>query len=495
LKAAADGRVFLALKPETDEIRLAVRAPGGGWSTFVVATIADDWGRPFLLLDEEHRNVFVFATAPKRDGAICMKASPMDAIAFQASGIGTPVIADPSMPRFNHVTSTKQSVNGTTGLVVIASNQGTERYWHHFDPLGGSPPAAPRAAFTADPAAGPRPLVVQFTDTSSGTPTAWSWDFGDGSFSTEQHPVHTYQSAGTYGVSLLVANALGSDTSTRPGLISAEAQPLTLTVTPVSDAHVHDQAPDSSYSSLTTLRVLNDTASRFHAYVKFFVPPTGRQIVSAKLRLFCVQISQDSGVVRVTGSDWDEPTLTWNNAPPLSGTPIGGLGSPVPGSWTELDVTPVVTRSGSVSFGIEKTGGHSTYYSSRQGSNPPELVLTLQSGPPGAPRAGFEAEPVSGSGPMTVQFFDTSNGPVSSWLWDFGDGSTSSVQNPSHAFAEPGNYRVSLTVSGTAGSNTLARPGFVRVHAPQPEGVRPADQQSVPFSVGSSGPFPAQRND
>ena len=50
----------------------------------------------------------------------------------------------------------------------------------------------PVASFTADVRSGTIPLTVQFTDTSSYTPTSWEWSFGDGSSSTEENPVHTY---------------------------------------------------------------------------------------------------------------------------------------------------------------------------------------------------------------------------------------------------------------------------------------------------------------
>jgi PKD repeat protein len=82
-------------------------------------------------------------------------------------------------------------------------------------------PTNPVASFTASPTSGPAPLAVQFTNTSTGSPTSWAWDFGDGASSTSQHPSHTYAAAGTYTVVLTVANAIGSDTVTRAGLISA----------------------------------------------------------------------------------------------------------------------------------------------------------------------------------------------------------------------------------------------------------------------------------
>ncbi|WAI01767.1 PEGA domain-containing protein [Methanogenium organophilum] len=64
--------------------------------------------------------------------------------------------------------------------------------------------------FTATPVAGYPPLMVTFTDLTTGSPTAWLWDFGDGATSTEQHPVHTYQCIGFYTVSLTATNAYGA---------------------------------------------------------------------------------------------------------------------------------------------------------------------------------------------------------------------------------------------------------------------------------------------
>ena len=71
-------------------------------------------------------------------------------------------------------------------------------------------PAPPLVAnFTANITTGQAPLAVAFTDTSTGGPVSWSWNFGDGSTSTAQNPVHTYTAAGNYTVTLNVTNAHG----------------------------------------------------------------------------------------------------------------------------------------------------------------------------------------------------------------------------------------------------------------------------------------------
>jgi PGF-pre-PGF domain-containing protein len=74
-------------------------------------------------------------------------------------------------------------------------------------------PELPDANFKANITRGPAPLSVQFTD-SSESATGWTWDFGDGSNSFEQNPVHTYSATGSYIVNLTASNANGTDSKT-----------------------------------------------------------------------------------------------------------------------------------------------------------------------------------------------------------------------------------------------------------------------------------------
>jgi alpha-tubulin suppressor-like RCC1 family protein len=80
---------------------------------------------------------------------------------------------------------------------------------------------APTASFTWTPATPAVGGPVSFTDTSTGQPTSWSWDFGDGSSSSQQQPVHTFQSAGSFDVELTVSNQYGSDSVFRTVTVGA----------------------------------------------------------------------------------------------------------------------------------------------------------------------------------------------------------------------------------------------------------------------------------
>ncbi len=81
--------------------------------------------------------------------------------------------------------------------------------------------------------------------------------------------------------------------------------------------------------------------------------------------------------------------------------------------------------------------------------------------------AAFSASPLSGTAPLTVAFTNTSTGQPTTWSWNFGDGSTSNLQNPSHTYTTPGNYTVSLTVTKPgAGSNAQTNQGYITVGSP-----------------------------
>jgi PKD repeat protein len=88
-------------------------------------------------------------------------------------------------------------------------------------------PASPSVDFSGSPVTGQEPLQTVFTDRSTGQVTSWQWKFGDGTTSTQQHPVHTYTRAGTYAVTLTVGGPEGTGSLTKAGyvrVLAAEVQ-------------------------------------------------------------------------------------------------------------------------------------------------------------------------------------------------------------------------------------------------------------------------------
>jgi subtilisin family serine protease len=130
-----------------------------------------------------------------------------------------------------------QLVNTAIDIVNVESGTGWDRRagYGMVDAAaavgGGGGPVAPVAAFTGTPTSGTAPLTVNFTDQSTGSPTSWSWDFGDLGTSTAQNPAHTYTNPGTYTVSLTATNSVGSDNETKTNYITVNAPSAWTTIT------------------------------------------------------------------------------------------------------------------------------------------------------------------------------------------------------------------------------------------------------------------------
>lgn len=156
LLADPSGRVYAAVKTSLDttstnrdlpQLELLVFKPGtGSFTRSTIATVGDCVTRPQILLDTQNSKVHAFHTAPTTGGcsfsgaagSIYEKTASMDTPVF-ASGRGTPVIQDSASAHINNVTTTKQAVNSATGIVVMATNHITKRYWYSDRPLGTAP--------------------------------------------------------------------------------------------------------------------------------------------------------------------------------------------------------------------------------------------------------------------------------------------------------------------------------------------------------------------
>lgn len=88
------------------------------------------------------------------------------------------------------------------------------------------PPPPPVAAFSGTPLSGFKPLTVQFTDSSTNTPTTWAWQFGDGETSAIKNPSHQYMNVGTYTVTLTAGNLGGSDAEVKTGYVVVDSSML-----------------------------------------------------------------------------------------------------------------------------------------------------------------------------------------------------------------------------------------------------------------------------
>jgi PKD repeat protein len=195
---------------------------GVGFATYTTA--ASNLGTPsttdimVAFLDETFGVLADFTATPTpTTGAIPL------AVQFTDISVGTPTAWQWDFDNDGTVDSTEQnpSFTYTTGgmftVALTASNDvGSDAVTKSDLVVAVGPPTAD---FSATPTSGPASLAVQFTDTSTGSPTSWSWDFGDGNSSTQQSPMHTYAAVGTYTVALTATNTAGSATETKSNFI------------------------------------------------------------------------------------------------------------------------------------------------------------------------------------------------------------------------------------------------------------------------------------
>lgn len=168
LKSDSAGRVYLASKTsDKGEAPLAVlyvRDLDGVWTVHPFGTGADHHTRPIVLVDEERQRLHMFAASPESGGLVYYKQTALDAIQFPA-GPGRVVLQNAVDNRINNVTSTKQSVDQASGILILASGS-TNRYFFNYIPLDESPfPFTPMPGVST-----PAPSVLDQAAPARGTP-------------------------------------------------------------------------------------------------------------------------------------------------------------------------------------------------------------------------------------------------------------------------------------------------------------------------------------
>ena len=332
----------------------------------------------------------------------------------------------------------------------------------------------PVSEFVAQTPMGVSPLPVNFTDLSTGIPTSWLWDFGDGNTSTAQNPMHTYMSSGIFTVSLTTSNALGMNTVAVANTVAVDFIP------PIANFAA------SITGGLSPLPVtFSDTS--IDGVPTTWLWDFGDGNTSTSQNPTHTYISSGFYTVSMTATNaYGTDTLIQTNLiavdfiPPLAGfsaTPTTGASLYVV-TFTDESTAGTATSwfwsfgDGSVSslqnpahiYTVAGTYSVTLTASNAYGSN----VLTLfnyievTAGP--TILANFVGTPTSGTAPLQVSFTDLSIGNIVAWDWNFGDGGSSSLPNPTHTFTSPDEYDIALTVTTSSGKDScLELQGYIVV--------------------------------
>jgi flagellar hook capping protein FlgD/IPT/TIG domain-containing protein/alginate lyase len=159
---------------------------------------------------------------------------------------------------------------------------------------------------------------------------------------------------------------------------------------PTDDAEVSSAKPTSNLGSKSTLGIRSTDPTR-NSYLKFDVTGLAGSVLSAKVRVHSTQQGGGGGRIHLVSNNyrgttipWRETGLMWINAPIISGAPLNQQ-SGGSRSWVEFDVRSVVVGNGIYSFGLSSSLQDDGGYRSKEGSDPPELVIEV--GPVTTPSA------------------------------------------------------------------------------------------------------------
>lgn len=327
----------------------------------------------------------------------------------------------------------------------------------------------PTANFSASPLSGNGPLNVTFTNAST-LATSYLWNFGDNTTSTNQNPAHTFSNVGTYTITLTATNNSGSNVMTKQSYIT-----VTNIQAPVSSFN----ATPLSGSTPLTVKFTNTSTNNPTSWLWNFGDNTTSTVKNpshiyqnAGSYTVTLTVTNNANSNTLTKSNYItvSPKLTSNfsanktsgNAPTNITFTDLSTGNPVGWLWnfgdntssTQQNPIHTYTRKGlfNVSLRVTGSGGINTMTKVK--------YIKITTNPP---TASFTRTPTSGSKPLTVQFTDISINNPNRWSWNFGDNTTSTLQNPSHIYSRTGVYSVKLIASNAYGTSSVTKIRYVTV--------------------------------
>jgi chitodextrinase len=208
----------------------------------------------------------------------------------------------------------------------------------------------------------------------------------DGAVLATTGPVTTYADTSvaastSYAYTVRALDAAGnrsdpSDAAT----VTTPASPTSLTLAPTADSLVRQASPSSNSGNQDTLRVDGGTDPAVETYLRFTVPALSGTLQRATLRLWVTSPTANGPAVYATGGGWTETGITWNNRPARTGSGVADTGSLPAGTWATFDITQLIPGPGTYDIALAGTSTDGVYFSSREGSQPPQVVIDLSSG-------------------------------------------------------------------------------------------------------------------
>ena len=335
--------------------------------------------------------------------------------------------------------------------------------------------ALPVVGFTGTPLTGCFPLPVHFTDQSnagSGVISQRQWDFGDGSTGTIQNPVHTYTAAGNYNVTLRVTNSNGCINSlTRVGFVHLSQG---------VHANFTNSLPGNC-NAPATINFQNLSSGTGSLNYQWNFGDGGTSVLINPVHIYNATGTYTVRLI-VINSGGCRDTLTKVNAIIIGSVQANFTSADSVCTGSQISFTNNTSPASAIAawdFGDGTTSSLINPVKIYLAPGPKLVRLISRLGTcsdttykiifvKNKPFTAFNASPLSScSKPLSVNFLNQSFNAIS-YSWDFGDGGTSTLTNPSHTYTAFGNYTVTLVTINVLGcSDTLVKAAYIKMSPPQ----------------------------
>jgi len=311
----------------------------------------------------------------------------------------------------------------------------------------------PQAGFDVVPDSGEAPLTVQITNRAQNVRTG-KYYFGDGDSTTSANPSHTYSSVGIYTITQIVENPCGEDTTSKTVTVTSPAPPVADFRAPDTCVGEYILFADLSTGNITSwFWQFGDGDTSIHKH-----PTHAYDTARSYLATLTVAGPGGSDSVSKWIQIWDEPVAGFMAVPDSGAADltVTFTDQSVGASSYSWDFGDGDTDSVASPVHVYDTVG--TFLAIQTVANicgtdvdSVEIKVTERIPPP---VADFTANDTCLGDPTTCT--DRSTGNITSWLWYYGDGDSSTVQNPTHTYDSVKTYTITLIVTGPGGSDTTS---------------------------------------
>jgi parallel beta-helix repeat protein len=249
-----------------------------------------------------------------------------------------------------------------------------DRGAYEFQPMVAAPTATNTPLPTATPTNTPLPTATATLPPPTAMPTDTPLPTATAIIQPTWTPTNTPSPTAT--ATLPPSTAMPTDSALPT---STPAAPSSVIFSASADSYISQTGANSNYGTNAQLWMDADAGTSYQAYIKFAVSGTTGTIQSAFLRVYSTSSTVDGPKIYATTNTWTETGITWNTQPAITSSVLDDKAAISTGVWSEYNVTAQVTGNGSYSFVLVPTSTDAVSFSSREGTKPPQLILTIAS--------------------------------------------------------------------------------------------------------------------